>query len=239
MNCRKVRLYLYGYCKNELAPAEAEKIKAHLDGCAECTRELEKVAEISIILKDSLEVMVPSPDFNDKLWAKMQSLPLEIEARKKQTWWQKLIHETFPSLRLRWAFAGAFSVILLALIITLVNQERFSQESGPLVSDNAMTQNQNPASQGKKGDWSIDKIFEEAKRTPGINDKSFVIENLSAASLDKVFDSTNRGEDGRLTPVDLNRRFIIERSPYQDLSRGNHYILPVVSAQPASRKTDY
>jgi hypothetical protein len=195
MNCRKVRPYLYGYCKNELSPAESEKIKAHLDNCVECAREMEKVAEVSTLFKDSLEVLALSPDFDQKLLARIRSLPFEVEERKRQTWWQKLLHETFPSLRLRWAVAGA--------------------------------------------DWSIDKIFEQAGRSSSVNDKSFVIENLSTASLDKAFDSTNRGEDGRITPVDLNRRFIIERSNYQDLSRGNHYILPVVSSQPSSKKTDY
>ena len=239
MNCRKVRPYLYGYYKNELAPAEAEKIKAHLDECAECAREMDKVAEVCNLLKDSLEVLAPSADFNQKLLARIQSLSREVEERKKQTWWQKLLHETFPSLRLRWAAAGAVSVIVLALAISMVTQKRVSRESESIVSDNTIAQNQNPAVSGKKGDWSIDKIFEEAKRNSNINDKSFVIENLSTAALDKVFDSTNRGEDGRITPVDLNRRFIIERSPYQNLSRGNHYILPVVSAQPASKKTDY
>lgn len=75
MKCRKVRQYLYGYYKNELTPAEAEKIKAHLDGCAECAREMEKVAGVTTLLKDNLEVLVPSPDFNEKLLAKIRSLP--------------------------------------------------------------------------------------------------------------------------------------------------------------------
>ena len=239
MNCRKVRQYLYGYCKNELTPAESEKIKAHLDDCAECASEMEKTAEVSTMLKDSLEVLIPSPDFNEKLLAKIRSLPLEVKERKKQTWWQKLLHETFPSIRLRWAAAGAVSVIVLALVITMVTQKRFSLGPESIVSDSTFAQNQNLAGSAKKGDRSIEGIFEQAGKIFTTKDKSFVIENLSNASLDKVFDSTNRGEDGRIIPVDLNRRFIIERSTYQDLSRGNHYVLPVVSSQPASKKTDY
>jgi hypothetical protein len=239
MNCRKVRSYLYGYYRNELAPVEAEKIKAHLVECAECARELEKVAEVSTLLKNNLEVLVPSPDFTDKLLARIQNLSPEVKESKKQTWWQKLLHETFPSLRLRWAAAGAVSVIVLALVISMFSQKRFFQESETIVSDNTMTQNQNPTGSSQKEGWSIDKIFEQAGKNSSVNDKSFVIENLSTASLDRVFDSTNWGEDGRFTPVDLNRRFIMERSTYQNLSRGNHYILPVVSAQPAAKKTDY
>lgn len=149
------------------------------------------------------------------------------------------MHETFPSIRLRWAAAGAVSVIVLALVATMITQKRFSMEPESIVSDSTFAQNQNLAGSAKKGDRSIDEIFEQTGRTSTLNDKSFVIENLSTASLDKIFDSTNRGEDGRITPVDLNRRFIIERSTYQDLSRGNHYVLPVVSSQPASHKTDY
>jgi len=239
MNCRKVRQYLYGYCKNELTPAESEKIKAHLDDCAECARAMEKVTVASNLLEKSLEAFVPSPDFNEKLLAKIRSLPLEVKEGKKQTWWQKLLHETFPSFRLRWAAAGTVSVIVLALVATRVAQKRSSSVPESIVSDNTYTEGQDLVSSGKKGDSSIDKIFEQAGRTSTLNDRSFVIENLSTASLDKVFDSTNRGEDGRITPVDLNRKFIIERSAYQDLSRGNHYILPVVSSQPSSKKTDY
>jgi len=239
MKCRKVRQYLYGYCKNELTPAESERIKAHLDGCAECAREMEKVAVVSTLLKDSLEVFVPSPDFNEKLLVKIRSMPLEVEEKKRQTWWQKLLHETFPSIRLRWAIAGAASVIVLALVVNMINQQRFSRSPESIVSDNIYTEGQDLVSSGEKGDSSLEKIFEQAGRTSTLNDKSFVIENLSTASLDKVFDSTKWGEDGRITPVDLNRRFIIERSPYQNLSRGNHYVLPVVSSQPASKKTDY
>jgi hypothetical protein len=239
MKCRKVRPYLYGYCKNELTPAESDEIKAHLDKCAECAREMDKVAEVSNLLKDNLEVLVPSPDFNEKLLVKIRSLPFEVEERKRQTWWQKLLHETFPSIRLRWAAAGAVSVIVLALVATMVTQRRFSQVPESIVSDNVYIEGQDLVSSGKKGDSSIDKIFEQTGRTSTLNDKSFVIENLSNASLDKVFDSTNLGEDGRIIPVDLNRRFIIERSTYRDLSRGNHYILPVVSSQPATKKADY
>ncbi|HEX7401655.1 MAG TPA: zf-HC2 domain-containing protein, partial [candidate division Zixibacteria bacterium] len=145
MNCRKVRQYLYGYCKNELTPAESEKIKAHLDDCAECARAMEKVTVASNLLEKSLEAFVPSPDFNEKLLAKIRSLPLEVKEGKKQTWWQKLLHETFPSIRLRWAAAGAVSVIVLALVITMVTQKRFSLGPESIVSDSTFAQNQNLA----------------------------------------------------------------------------------------------
>jgi hypothetical protein len=239
MNCRKVRPYLYGYCRNELTPAEAERIKAHLDECPECVREMEKVGEITALLKDSLEVLVPSPDFNEKLLAKIRSLPGEVEERKKQSWWQKLIHETYPSIRLRWVVAGAVSVMVLALVTTMLTQNRFSSVSKSIVSDNTLVPNKKTAGSGQNDNASLDEIIKQAERNQAAKGKSYVIENLSTASLDKVFDSTNRGEDGMITPVDLNRRFIIERSSYQDLSRGNRYVLPVVSTQPATRRTDY
>ncbi len=235
MNCRKVRQYLYGYCKQELSPDETKEVKAHLDSCPECTREMEEITETDLMINDGLEIFVPSSDFNEKLLAKIRSLPLNAEERDRKTWWQELLHETFPSIRLRWAVAGAVSVIILTLVTTLVTQKRISKGPESLVFDSTNTENRNLNSSGNRVDTSLEEIFKEVEANTPMRDKAFVIENLSSPSFGRVSNFTDRGEDGRIRPVDLRRRFIIERSSYQDGRRGSNYVLPVVSTQPASK----
>ncbi len=239
MNCRKARRYLYAYCKQELPPDEKREVKAHLDSCSECTREMEEIVETNLMLKSGLENFTPSPDFSEKLLAKIQELPSSVEARVRKPWWQELLHETFPSIRLRWVAVGAASVIVLVLAATMITQKQFLKGSGSLALDSTSTENRSLAISGIKRDTTLDEIFKQAGvNAPGSN-KTFVIDNLSTPVFNRVSDLTSRGEDGRIRPVDLRRRFILERSSYQDVKRGSSYVLPVVSTQPASKKTDY
>jgi len=64
-------------------------------------------------------------------------------------------------------------------------------------------------------------------------DRAFVIDNLSL--------SPSRGEDGNIPLEDLYKRFVIERRtlPGRQAGAGNRYILPVVSSQQVSQRTDY
>lgn len=239
MNCRKARPYLYAYCKQELNPDETQEVKAHLDSCPECTREMEEMAETNLMLKNGLENFVPSPDFNEKLLAEIQRLSSPVEVRVRRSWWHKLLHETFPSIRLRWVAVGAVSVIILALVATMITQKQFSKGPGSLASGSTKVENRSLANSGSKRDTTLDEIFKQAgANAPGSN-KTFVIDNLSSPVFNRESDLTNRGEDGRIRSADLRRRFILERGSYQDVRRGSSYVLPVVSTQPGSKKADY
>ena len=239
MNCRKARLYLYAYSKQELYPDETREVKAHLDSCSECTREMEEMVETNLMLKNGLENFVPSPDFDEKLLAEIQRLSSPVEARVRKSWWQELLHETFPSIRLRWVAVGAASVIVIVLVATMVSQKQFSKGPGSLSLDSTNTGNRSLAISGSKTDTTLDEIFKQAEvNAPGSN-KTFVIDNLSSPVFNRVSDLTSRGEDGRIKPADLRRRFILDRSSYQDVRRGSNYVLLVVSTQPASKKADY
>jgi hypothetical protein len=200
---------------------------------------MEEIVEANLMLKSGLENFSPSPDFNEKLLAKVQRLPSPVEARVRKSWWQELLHETFPSIRLRWVAVGAASVIVVVLVATMVTQKQFSTGPGSLASDSTNTENRSLVASGSKRDTTLDEIFNQAEvNTPGSN-KTFVVDNLSTPVFNRGSDLTSRGEDGRIRPVDLRRRFILERSSYQDLKRGSNYVLPVVSTQPASKKADY
>lgn len=239
MNCRKARRYLYAYCKQELPPDETKEVKAHLDSCPDCTREMEAIVETNLLLKSGLENFIPSPDFNEKLLAEIQRLPSPVEVRVRKTWWQELLHETFPSLRLRWVAVGAASVIVIALVATRVTQKQISKGPGSLALDSTSMDNRTLAVSGNKVDTSLDEIFKEVETNAPATNKAFVIDNLSTPAFNRASDLNSRGEDGRIRTVDLRRRFILERSSYQNVRRGSNYVLPVVSTQPASKKTDY
>jgi anti-sigma factor RsiW len=71
-----------------------EEIKAHLDTCPECAREVEEISRISLLLKEDLETFVPSSDFNEKLMARIQNLAPEKVVGLLQAqfrWWSWLL----------------------------------------------------------------------------------------------------------------------------------------------------
>jgi len=122
MNCRKVRRFLFGYFKQELPQQERERIKAHLDNCPECAKEAKEIERISLILNDGLGTFVPSPDFNEKLLAKIQTLSSEEAVKDTRKWWVGLLQEVFPSVKLRWALVGAASTIILAWVVISIQK---------------------------------------------------------------------------------------------------------------------
>jgi len=231
MNCRKVRRYLFGYFRQELSSEERERIKAHLDSCPECAREAEEISRINFLLKDDLETFAPSTDFNEKLLAKVQTLSSNEEVSNKRNWWQKLLHEVFPSVKLRWALACAVSVIIVAWAVmfsqrqTPIRQEYFSQ-------DERQMESQTQVSSQDIADSLYQEMLKRVAPTSPLRNKVFIIDNFSF--------SASRGEDGRIRPEDIYKRFVIERRSYLPTGRrGSHYVLPVVSTQPASQKIDY
>jgi hypothetical protein len=229
MNCRKVRRNLFGYYRQELSPEETEGIKSHLARCPDCAEEAEEIREINLMLRDGVETFLPSGDFNERLLAKIQTISSTEKVIDKRNWWQKLLLDVFPNLRMRWALAGAVSVLILAVVTTIFTQRRTS--FGP--------ESSTQSAKGLKGenlvseDSSYRKMLEKLIEASSMRNKSFVIDNYTLLP--------NRGEDGRIKPADINKRFVIERDLYQarGRERGNHYVLPVVSTQPLSEKIDY
>lgn len=227
MNCRKVRRNLFGYYKQELSSEETERIKSHLDSCPDCAKEAEEITEINLMLRDGLETFVPSADFNERLLAKFQTVSSEVKIIDKRKWWQKLLHEVFPSVKLRWALVGAVSVLILAVVTTIFTQRRSSFGPESLTQSTNELKGENLVREDSSYRKMLDKLIEASSK----RNKSFVIDNYTL--------SPNRGEDGRIRPADIHKRFIIERGTYPYSKRGNHYVLPVVSTQPASEKIDY
>jgi hypothetical protein len=232
MNCRRVRRYLYGYFKGELTADQTEEIKGHLDSCARCAKEAQEIESITLALKGDLETFVPSADFNEKLLVRIQAISSEVEVSREGSWWRKLLHEFFPSLRLRWALAGAAATVVLAWAVILIQkpgqiQPEYMAESGLETEADAPVPTQDPT------DSAYQDLLRRLATTPVQSEgRAFVIDNLSI--------SPKSGEDGVILPEDLYKRFIIERKSYHTAGRtGSHYVLPVVSTQPVSQKVDY
>jgi len=230
MNCQKVRRYLFSYFKRELSPEKTERIGSHLRNCPECAREAREVERINLLLKDGLETLVPSDDFNDKLLARIRSLSFEPRLSETRKWWARLLQEMFPSVRLRWALAGAVSVIIVAWVV-LFTQKRISRpDSLSRVFEEKSTQ---MLSSSQEEDSLHLKMWTRISEPRIRRNKTFVIDNLRF--------SRSRGEDGWIIPERIYKRFVMERKAYPPVRkrRGNYYVLPVVSAQPASQQIDY
>lgn len=209
-----------------------QDIKAHLDGCAECTKEAEEIESITLLLKDDLETFVPSADFNEKLLAKIQTLSPDVEVSADRSWWHRLLHEFFPSLRLRWAVAGGAATVILAWAVILIQKPAriepgYVAENGSEVGSEAVVGSEDVSDSAYQD--LLRRLAGTSAQTEG---RAFVIDNFSF--------SPRAGEDGRIRPEDLYKRFIIEKRPYMTTGRtGSHYVLPVVSAQPVSQEVDY
>ncbi len=105
MNCRWVNRKLVEFLEGELSGAPNSKIKAHLDSCPVCSRELD-VLKKSWALLDKLPAIEPSPDFSSRFYKRLA----QEQSRKPVT--------VFGSLRLSLRLAPALvtTVILLVFV---------------------------------------------------------------------------------------------------------------------------
>jgi hypothetical protein len=231
MNCRKVRRCLFSYFKNELSEKEKAKIKLHLEGCPDCARESVEVERITSLVKDSLETLTPSPDFNQKLLSEVQKLSSEKVKEVRRTSFSLPRILGFDT-KIKWALAGSFMVIILASVLwfthkrTPIRPEPISRESRGMESLRLVNQEDR-----------VDSLYEEMLKRlmdeSRIKTKIFVLDNLGLVG--------SRGIDGMKRSEDLYKRFVIETAGYRTEERrmGSHYVLPVVSTQQASAKENY
>ena len=233
MNCRKVRRCLFGYFKQELTAHEMEQVKAHLDSCAGCASEAEEVLQMKLCIERDLETLTPSPDFNDKLMARIQDLASEREVREERSWWHRLLHEFFPSVKLRWAAAGAVSVVVLAFAVILTQKR--PEVSPQFLSDNGEERAGEliAGSQDHADSVYQDVLRRLAEGTLPRGEKAFVMDNLRFLP--------GRGEDGAISSEDLYKRFVIDRRLEEAGQAGANksYVMPVVSTETVSEKAGY
>lgn len=66
--CTDYQILITGYVDNELTDDQVKELKAHLDGCPECRKELERAR----IMKNALDIMsiqTPEDEYWDGYWA--------------------------------------------------------------------------------------------------------------------------------------------------------------------------
>ncbi|MCJ7576953.1 MAG: zf-HC2 domain-containing protein [candidate division Zixibacteria bacterium] len=231
MNCRKARRFLFSYFKNELSEKEEAEIKLHLKGCPDCARESIEVERACLLIKDSLETLTPSPDFNQKLFFKIQKLSLEKVKEVKSPSKFSLLASHFP-LRIRWALAGSLAVIILASVLwfthkpTPIKPEAISKES-------KKTESFELVNKEDKEDSLYQEMLKRLVKRSRFATKTFVLDNFRRAGT--------RGIDGMEKPEDMYKSYIIETAGYgaEQKRVENHYVLPAVSIQQTSEKVNY
>lgn len=67
--CDDVRLELHSYLMGELAPGVAHEVRRHVDSCAACAGELERVAAVHKLLVDSPLEHAPGPRLEEEVFA--------------------------------------------------------------------------------------------------------------------------------------------------------------------------
>ncbi|GAB4294487.1 MAG: hypothetical protein Kow0090_09210 [Myxococcota bacterium] len=89
MHCDEAKKRLVEYARNELSDAEREKVQSHLNGCGECSRELEKVTLLVSVLSEERNITYePPPAFGDELHKRLAEANLrdkkaELRSEKK------------------------------------------------------------------------------------------------------------------------------------------------------------
>jgi hypothetical protein len=228
MNCRRVRRYLFGYFRGELSPQEGEAIRAHLAACPDCAKEAEQIETLCLALRENVESVVPSPDFNQRLWERLQTYPSGVAVREKAGWWADLLHEIFPSIRFRWAMAGAATVVVAAFALILI------QRQAPIQPEYMSEAQQQVATRTQDAsDSAYADLMRRLAEGSVVSDKAFVMDNLSFRGAG--------GEDGVMSLEDLYRTFVIERTsaPARQSWLDSRYVLPVVSTRKIPERLDY
>ncbi len=232
MNCRKVRLCLFSYFRDELSEKEKTEIKLHLEGCPDCTREAIEVERIASLVKESLETVTPSPDFNQKLLSEVQKLSSSEEVKEVGGSSFSLARILGLKTRVKWALAGSLVAIILVSAIWFTNK-RTPITPEPISEESQRTEGLQLVNQEDRADSLHREKLRRFIDQSRFETKTYVLDNFRWVG--------SRGIDGIQKSEDLYKRFIIETVGYRTEERrmGNSYVLPVVSTQQASEKVNY
>ena len=231
MNCRKARRFLFSYFKNELSENEKAEIKLHLEGCPDCARESIEVERTCLLIKDSLETLTPSPDFNQKLFLKIQNFSLKKTEEVKSPSKFSLLTSHFP-LRIRWALAGSLAVMILTSVLWFIHKPA-PIKPGAISEESKKAESFELVNKENKEDSLYQEMLRRLGKRSRFATKAFVLDNLRRAGT--------RGIDGMEKPENMYKSYIIETAGHGAEQRrvGNHYVLPAVSIQQTSEKVNY
>jgi hypothetical protein len=231
MNCRKARRCLFSYFSDELPQDVKTEVKLHLEGCPDCAREALEVEKIASLVKDSLETLKPSPDFNQKLLSQVQKLSSEKVREVRRTPFT-LAPITGFHYKIKWALAGSFAVLILVSVLWFTHK-RTPLRTEPMSAEGESTERLELVSQEDRADSVYQEMLKRLMDESRVKGKTFVLDNLGMVG--------SRGIDGMRISEDFYKRFIIETAGHRTQERRmrSQYVLPVVSTQHASAKENY
>jgi len=81
MKCARLQKLLLPYLENELSPKKKKLVEAHLRTCRNCSRELESLKKVSLLLAS-----LPEFEIRPALQARLYSLPAQFEIERRPRW---------------------------------------------------------------------------------------------------------------------------------------------------------
>jgi len=81
MKCARMEKLLLPYLENELSPEKKIEVEAHLRTCRGCSRELENLKKVSLLLAS-----LPEFEVSPALQARLYSLPAQLEIKRRPRW---------------------------------------------------------------------------------------------------------------------------------------------------------
>ena len=124
MRCDEVRLQLYDYQEGRLSPAAQDAVRAHLDGCADCTRADTVEQELTRLLEQRLPQHPASLALKRRLAARWAEPPAPLP------WWRRWRGSLVPA-------AAAAAVVLVAAPVVYYEREasRAGREQTAMVAE--------------------------------------------------------------------------------------------------------
>ena len=122
MDCKKIKKDLVAFLYGELREDEKELMKAHLDDCPDCRKELQHMKEVikgADSLQEDIEKAMASVDW-EKLPSRITEAVFEKEAPLPRERWLAGISRFFFQLKLRPVYVALLIGVLLGSIITIM-----------------------------------------------------------------------------------------------------------------------
>jgi hypothetical protein len=112
MKCEDIQKELKAFLDNEIDDQKKAEIQEHLDGCPNCTKDLEQLKKLSEVLH-TWKGIEPSPLLYEKLKSRVES---------KESFWEKIF--SFSSIKkAAFRFAEIAAVVILTLFISHLLQK--------------------------------------------------------------------------------------------------------------------
>lgn len=116
MKCAKFKRFLPLFLEGQLSPKQSLEIKAHLDKCADCSKEVVFLKETWDLIEE-YKPAVSSPNFKANFWKRLAEEELSFEKKKVFI---------FPGVRLR--LIPVFTALAAILIFSSVYLANYFSE---------------------------------------------------------------------------------------------------------------